>query len=64
MMAHLTRNTLLSVGTKIQLRFSAFEGTIHIYALKRGHAIAGIGFTIAKSLRHRKGEDEDEKKNK
>ena len=31
----------------VEPRFSAFQGTIHIYALKRGHAIAGIGFTIA-----------------
>ena len=31
----------------VKPRYSAFQGTIHIYTLKRGHAIAGIGFTIA-----------------
>ena len=54
----------------VKPRFSAFQGTIHIYALKRGYAIAGIGFSIAKfkkgsrrkSPRYRKGEDEDKKK--
>ena len=32
----------------VKPRFSAFQGTTHIHALKRGHAFAGIRFTIAK----------------
>ena len=32
----------------IKPRFSVFQGTIHIYALNRGYANAGIVFIIAK----------------
>ena len=41
----LTLLLIRKITSTVKPRFSAFQGTTHIYALKRGYAIAGIGFT-------------------
>ena len=34
-------------ATTVEPRYRAFQGATHIYVLKRGYAIAGIGFTVS-----------------